>query len=102
LVHTLSEQPSEAARAERHLTWARRVHAAVSISNTPASGSFRLGDIVVPSTAKSPKPFVVAEVLHGKTGVMDLDRLDHKHFADGWLAPIELAPLGTSVGPAQE
>jgi hypothetical protein len=48
LVHTLAEQPSEAARAERHLTWARRVNAAVSTSKTPASGPFRLGDIVVP------------------------------------------------------
>ena len=93
LVHTLAEQPSEAARAERHLTWARRVHAAVSTSKTPASGPFRLGDIVVPFKAKFPKPFVVSQVLHGKTGVLDLDRLDHKHFADGWLAPIELPPL---------
>jgi hypothetical protein len=102
LVHTLAEHPSEAARAERHLTWARRVHAAVSTSKTPASGPFRLGDIVVPFKAKSPKPFLVSQVLHGKTGVLDLDRLDHKHFVDGWLAPIELPPLETSVGPAQE
>jgi hypothetical protein len=71
----------------------------VSTSKTPASGPFRLGDIVVPFKAKSPKPFVVSEVLHGKTGVLDLDRLNHKHIADGWLAPIVLPPLGTSVGP---
>lgn len=100
LVHTLAEQPSEAARAERHLAWARRVHGAVSTSKTPASGPFRLGDIVVPYKAKSPKPFVVSQVLHGKTGVVDLDRLDHKHFVDGWLAQIELPPLGTAVEPA--
>jgi hypothetical protein len=93
LVHTLAEQPLEAARAERHLTWARRVHAAVSTSKTPASGPFRLGELVVPFKAKSPKPLVVSQVLHGKTGVLDLDRLTHKQFADGWLAPIELPPL---------
>jgi hypothetical protein len=102
LAHTLAEQPSEAARAERHLTWARRVHAAVLTSKTPASGPFKLGDIVVPFKAKSPKPFVVSQVLHGKTGVLDLDGLTHKQFADGWLAPIELPPLSTSVGPAQD
>jgi len=102
LVHTLAEQPSEAAKAQRHLTWAKSVHEAVSTSKTPVSGPFRLGDIVVPFKAKSPKPFVVSQVLHGKTGVLDLDRLTHKQFADGWLVPIELPPLGTSVGPAQE
>ena len=102
LMNTLAEQPSEAAKAERHLTWARRVHAAVSTSKTPTSVPFRLGDIVVSFKAKSPKPFVVSEVQHGKTGVLDLDRLTHKHFVDGWLAPVELPPLGTSVGPAQD
>jgi hypothetical protein len=102
LMNTLAEQPAEAAKAERHLTWARRVHAAVSTSKTPTSVPFRLGDIVVSFKAKSPKPFVVSEVQHGKTGVLDLDRLTHKHFVDGWLAPIELPPLGTSVGPAQD
>jgi hypothetical protein len=102
LVQTLAVQPPEAARAERHPTWARRVNAAVSTSKTPASSSFRLGDIVVTFKAKSPKPFVVSQVLHGKTGVLDLDSLDHKQFVDGWLAPIQLPPLGTSVGPAQE
>ncbi len=61
----------------------------MSTSKTPAARPFRLGDIVVPFRAKCPKPFVVSQVLHGKTGVVDLDRLDHKHFADGWLAPIE-------------
>lgn len=88
LVHTLAVRPSEAARAERHLSWATRVEAAALTSATPASGPFRLGDIVVSFKAKSPRPFVVSEVLPGKTGVVDLDRLDHKHFVDGWLAPL--------------
>ncbi|MFN7982520.1 MAG: hypothetical protein U0Q11_11730 [Vicinamibacterales bacterium] len=97
LVQTLAERPSEAARAERHLTWAKRISAAASTSKTPGSGSFRLGDIVVTFKANPPKPFVVSQVLHGKTGVLDLDRLDHRYFADGWLAPVELPPLEPSV-----
>jgi len=90
--------PTEAQCERTRWTWARRVHEAVSTSKTAASGPFRLGDLVVPFKAKSPKPSVVSQVLHGKTGVVDLDRLTHKQFTDGWLAPVELPPLGTSVG----
>lgn len=71
-------------------------------SKTPASAPFKLGDIVVAFKASAPRPFVASEVLHGKTGVLDLDQLDHKQFKDGWLAPIELPPLGTGVGSAKE
>jgi hypothetical protein len=66
LVHTLA-QNRQRRRAERHLTWARRVHAAASTSQTVAPGPSRLAHIVVPFKSKFPKPFVVSEVLHGKT-----------------------------------
>jgi hypothetical protein len=87
LVHTLAAKPSEAATAERHMSWATRIQAAATVAE-PAPGSFKVGDIVVPFKARSPRPFVVSEVLHGKTGVVDLDQLGNKYFVDGWLAGV--------------
>lgn len=89
LAHTLSSQPDDAARAERHLAWAAHIEASTSHVSSEASSAFSLGDVVVPFKMKEPRPMIVSEILHGKTGVVDLDHLDNKHFAHGYLSHVK-------------
>ncbi len=83
----LSASSADVAKADRHLSWARRIDEKWRTRGlTPIQGGFKLGDVVFPVKASTGRPGVVCSIEHDKTGVLNLDTLAPTKFANGWLA----------------
>jgi hypothetical protein len=96
LVHTLADKASEAARAERHMSWATRLQGRVDAAVQMPNPTFAPGDVVCAVKVFPRAPRFVTSVEDKLVRVVNLDKSDPQPVYKDYIARVH--PGETSVG----